>query len=326
MIFLQYIVFTIIFSLSSVAFVQAEQIDFSKHAGDDSYLFKYQWNDINKEAQAFSFTIDNGSLFSRFRSFKTYKPKVAQNHVSKSILRRLRKEPFSDVQATFSEITHSISLRSKDQDALYEAENQLGEWQEQYLNDYLSQNNYHSFVTHNSENGIKPDHVKIAAESVELFKPFKDAILDIVEIKDVRKVSNFILGFIQSIPYSTLESRVTSSGAGYSVPTKVLWENQGDCDSKMTLTAAIMRAVMPRIDLVFVYMDNHAMLGVGIEPIGEDNYISVNGNIYVLADPTGPRLMNLGELSFESEQAINANHFSTETFYKTIKDDEEIEE
>lgn len=306
--------------------VNAEQIEFSKHPQDGSYLFKYQWEDINKEAQSFSFTIDNASLFSRFRHFKTYKPELAQNHISKSILRHLRKEPFKGVQVKYSDISQSISLRSKDEDALYQAEKDLAQWQDRYLKEYLERNNYHSFVTHEAQNGIKPNHVQIAAESVELFKPFKEAILDIVEIKDVRKVSNFILNFIQSIPYSTLESRLTSSGAGYSVPTKVLWENQGDCDSKMTLTAAIMRAVMPRIDLVFVYLDNHAMLGVGVEPRGDDNYIRVNGNIYVLADPTGPRLMSLGELSFESEQAIHANHFSTETFYKTIKDNAEAEE
>ncbi len=316
----------ILWSLCCVLKINAAQTDFSKHAENGSYLFKYQWLDINKQPQSFNFTIDNPSLFSRFRHFKTYKPEIAQNHISKSILRGLRKEPFDDVRVEYSELNKSITLHSQDQDALYIAENRLKQWQVEYLAQYLERNDYHRYITHEGESGIKPNHVAIAAASVELFKPFKEAVLDIVEIKDVRKVSNFILGFVQSIPYSTLESRVTSSGAGYSVPTKVLWENQGDCDSKMTLTAAIMRAIMPRIDLVFVYLDNHAILGVGIEPQGDDHYIKVNGNNYVLADPTGPKLMNLGELSFDSEQSINGNHYTAETFVKTIKDEEDTEQ
>ncbi len=310
-------------ALSFVDTALAKQTHFDKQPLNDGYVFTYQWQDIDDQSQSFSFAIDNASLFGRFRDFKTYKPEVAQKYIHRSILKRIRNEPLHNARVNFSKSKRSMTVHSPDNTDLNAAKMTLHEWENLYLNEYLNQNYYHQFTNHEAVLGIKPNHVEIAAASVPFFKPFTDSILNIVEIKDVRKVSNFILGFVQSIPYSTLESRLSSSGAGYSVPTKVLWENQGDCDSKMALTAAIMRAVMPRIDLVFVYLDDHAMLGVGIEPKGNDNYIRVNGNVYVLADPTGPRLMNLGELSFETEQRIKSNLYTAETFIKIVVDEEE---
>ncbi len=295
---------------------QAKQLQFDKSANQGGYTFSYQWLDINEQPLSFSFFIDNQSLFSRFRSFRAFKPEIAQVAIQRNIRKKIKAEPIEGVQAQFARNGQQVKLTSADPDRLSEAQQTITLWEDEYFEEYLHRNYYKKFLTHEYFSGIKPDHVRIALSSVDIFKPFKNSIIELVSIKDVRKVTNFILGFIQSIPYSTLESRVDSSGAGFSVPTKVLWENQGDCDSKMALTASMMRAVMPRIDLVFIYLDGHAILGVGIEPKNNDKYISVNGNVYVLADPTGPRLMNLGDVGFDTEQAINGNLYTTEIFEK----------
>lgn len=308
-------------ALLTIPSANAKQVMFNKQSEQKQTNFQYQWEDINEQQQSLNFTLDNRSLFSNFRGFKTYTPELAATYTNKKVRRALRKNRLDGVSVNFSKRSDQFTLTSLDPDALKVAEQEIRKLEASYFQEYLTSNYYHRFQTHREESGIKPDHVRIAAESVELFRPFRELILDIVGVKDVRKVSNYILGFVQSIPYSTLESRLTSSGAGYSVPTRLIWENQGDCDSKMTLAATMMRAVMPRIDLIFVYLDNHAMLGIGVEPLAGENYVRVNGNVYVLADPTGPRLMNLGTLSFDNEQAIKSNLFTAESFEKSLIDE-----
>jgi len=292
----------------------AKQVSFQKIANENSHTFVYQWLDHSEQRQSFQINLTNRELFSQFRHFRSYDAKSAQKDIQRKMRKQLRKKPFEQVTVKFSNQYQNFSLASKNELALQQAQATLAQWQQTYFNEYLTENLYHQFNTYENNTAIKPDHVRIAGESTDNFKPLRDPIIEVVGVKDVRKVSNYILGMIQSIPYSTLTSRVESSGAGFNVPAKVLWENHGDCDSKMVLTAAMMRAIMPKIDLVFVYLDSHAVLGIGINPKGSEHFIKANGNTYVLADPTGPRLMNMGEISFDTEQAIKANLYSIETF------------
>ena len=145
-------------------------------------------------------------------------------------------------------------------------------------------------------------------------KIIKPLILEKVSIKNIRKVTNYVLSFIQNIPYSPLDSRISSSGAGFNTPLKLLWENQGDCDSKVTLTASLLRALMPRISMVLVFIDQHAFIGIAIPPNGDEIAIIENGVTYVLAEPTGPALLPLGELAPSSEQAIYNGHYITQHY------------
>lgn len=310
-----------LFSFLAVTSSHAKQVSYKKIPNENSHAFHYQWLDSANQRQSFQISLSNNVLFSQFRHFRSYDAKSAQNDIQRKIRKQFRKTPLDQVRLRFSKQQENFSLISNNELALAQAEEKLAQWQQTYLKEYLDDNYYHQFTTHEQSIGIKPDHVRIASESVDSFKPLREPIIEIVGVKDVRKVSNYILGLIQSIPYSTLTSRAESSGVGFNVPAKVLWENQGDCDSKMVLTAAMMRAIMPKINLAFIYLDNHAVLGIGIEPKGNENFIHTHGNTYVIADPTGPRLMNIGALSSDTEQAIKANLYSVETFSKNTKDE-----
>lgn len=124
-----------------------------------------------------------------------------------------------------------------------------------------------------------------------------------------------MLSFVQNIPYSTLESRLTSSGAGFNPPAKLLWENQGDCDSKMALTATILRSLMPRIDMAMIYIDEHAFIGIAVPAEAGEVNIEHQEVSYLLADPTGPALYKLGSLAPESELAIDQGRYVVEEFH-----------
>lgn len=302
--------------LLATHYVQAEQLLFSKQEKNDLYLFNYQWLDSTKQKQSMSFSLSKSALFDRFRNFRRYKSSHAEKSIYRSIKKKIRQKPLSGVQIKFlpSQDHIKITITGDDPLKIKQAQQQLAVLEQQATKNYLENNYYQQFITVDQINGIKPDHTRIAAASVADLKSLKPIILDEVSIQNIRKVTNYVLNFVQNIPYSPLESRLTSSGAGFNPPLKLLWENQGDCDSKVTLTGALLRSLMPRIGIIFVFIDQHAFIGLAI-PANEDEITITQDNItYVLAEPTGPALLNLGQLAPESEQAIYRGHYIVETF------------
>jgi len=300
--------------LLNINWANAEQLSFDKIDVGDSYQFNYQWQDINNKVQQLSFSLAKQDIFSPFRHFKQYKPEFAARYVKSKLKQSLDKEPIKDVSLNFDTHSDSVNLQSRHPEALNKAQQRIEQEEHQYFKEYLDAHYYQEFTDHSLAQGVKPNHIRIAQESVSLFEPTKDIILDIVNFKNIRLVTNYVLGFVQSIPYAQLESRLTSSGAGFNVPAKVIWENQGDCDSKMTLTVAMLRALMPRIKMAMVYIDQHAFIGIDVLPEGDDINITHEGRHFVLADPTGPAQLLLGDLSFDNQQAIFANHYTIEIF------------
>jgi len=309
--------FLLFFVIFTCATASAKQLSFSKKQQESAYIFQYQWLDHEKIAQEISFSLSNEGLFERFRSFKTYRANFANKAVLRAMKKQLQKKPMAGVRISFLQSNGEVKIdvKGRNSEKVSKAYNEIVKLEQKIVQEYLKDNFYHTFITHNQVQAIKPDHASIANKSVSDLKVLKPLILEKVSIQNIRKVTNFVLSFVQSIPYSTLESRVTSSGAGFNPPLKLLWENQGDCDSKMTLTAAILRALMPRIEMVLIYIDQHAFIGLAIPALGNDISIEHNNIQFVLAEPTGPALFPLGELAPESELAINQGRYSVESFY-----------
>tara|TARA_R110000737_G_scaffold347232_1_gene378355 strand:+ start:5036 stop:6052 length:1017 start_codon:yes stop_codon:yes gene_type:complete len=295
----------------------AKQLDFSKKTTEEHIQFNYQWLDQDQQPQALSFSIEKVHLFNRFRNFKSYKAKHAKKYLDQKIRKTLKQNPIANVKVKFLGRGDNlqIELTGRDQAAINQAHQTIAQLEQDLMHEHLARNFYTQFVTYDNNYAIKPDHIRFAQESVIDFAALKPLILDNVAIQNVRKVSNYVLGFIQSIPYATLESRVSSTGAGFNPPLQTLWQNQGDCDSKVTLTAAIFRALMPRIKMMLVFIDNHALIALNIPSEADELTISVDGLDYILAEPTGPAMMRVGELSADSEFAIRNGRYYAEAFF-----------
>ncbi len=321
----RYIKFLLILCLAFFySFVtEAKQLNFNKQKTESGYIFNYQWLDHNKTNQTLTFSLTNEALFDRFRNFKLYKPLFAHKAIYREIKTQLKKEILpKGIQVSFQQRNNLISIEVKgtDNKLIEQVLTKISSLKKKITDQYYLNNYYHTFINHDQIIGIKVNHADIANISVNDLKPLKPLILKTVSIQNVREVVNFILGFIQSIPYSALESRITSSGAGFNPPLKLLWENQGDCDSKMTLAAALFRSLMPRIKMALITIDNHAFIGLNIPSKSNDMTITHQGVTYVLAEPTGPALLKLGVLAPESELAINQERYTIETFHaKVIK-------
>ena len=310
-------IIVLLLAFLSVTNVQAKQLSFTKKVQKDSYVFSYQWLDHSKVRQSIQFNLSKFALFERFRMLKPYQGEFAQKTILRAIKKQLRQQPLTDANVVFKQQQGKtvIQVKGVDDEKVAAAYQKINEIERKVTKKYFNKNYYQFFTTHDQQTGIKVDHVNIAQASVADFKVLKPIILDKVSIENIRKVTNFVLSFVQSIPYSTLESRMTSSGAGFNPPAKLLWENQGDCDSKMALTATILRALMPRIDMAMIYIDQHAFIGIAIPATAGEVSIKYNDVNYLLAEPTGPALYPLGTLAPESELAIDQERYVAEAFH-----------
>ncbi|WP_223270348.1 hypothetical protein [Colwellia sp. C1TZA3] len=307
----------VILILCFPAITLAKQLGFNKTTTDEHIQFNYQWLDQAQQPQSLNFAIDKMHLFDRFRNFKSYKANHAKKYLDQQIRKQLTQNPIADVKISFvgRDNNLQIKLTGENQTALDQAYETIAQLEKDLMNEHLTRNYYTQFTAYDNSLAIKPDHVRFAQESFADFSILKDLILARVGEESVRKVSDYVLGFIQSIPYARLESRVTSTGAGFNPPLQILWQNQGDCDSKVTLTAAIFRALMPRMKMMLVFIDNHALLAINIPSEGNELTITIGGLDYILAEPTGPAMMRIGELSASAEFAIRNGRYYAEAFF-----------
>ncbi len=295
--------------------VNGQQLHFSKVEKGDSYQFNYQWLDHQQQPQTMVFSLEKTSLFNKFRNFKVYKPELAAKYISRRVVRYFNKNPIDDVRISYDNQTGNIVAKGTNIGSIKKAESKVAELNKEYTDAYMKKHWYQTFTTYDQVHAIKPDHATFASLSAEDMKPLKPLILEKVSIKNIRQATDYVLAFVQSIPYSPLESRVDSSGAGFNPPLKLLWENQGDCDSKVTLTAAILRTLMPRIKMVLVFIDNHALIGIDALAKGDETTITVDGTSYLLGEPTGPASLALGRLDEASELAISQGLYTAEIFH-----------
>lgn len=301
----------------TIGALSAQQSNFSKVEQDESYSFNYQWQDQLQNQQNISFSLPKKALFSRFRNFKAYKAEFAEQYVAQQIRRKLMESPIPNVQVNFRKQRGKITLDIKSTDAalIGKAYEKIAKMEQELTTEFLKQNHYQTFTTYDNTKGIKPNHRAIAQATVMDLKPLREPILNKVSIKNIRKVTDYTLGFVQSIPYSALESRISSSGAGFSTPLKLLWENQGDCDSKVTLTGALLRTLMPRVKIIFIFIEQHALIGIDVPARAGETSIAHNGTNYLLAEPTGPASLLLGKIAPQSKLAIDNKHYIVEEFF-----------
>ena len=295
--------------------VSSKQLLFEKQKVNKQTQFRYLWLNHQQQQHQLNFALNNKQLFGLFRKFKLYQPHLAQRYVYISMQKALAAWPNKRERVKLISRPNDIKILaygSEDKQPI-ELMRHLLQTQHQAQQSYLAKNTYSQMTNAFGSQVIKPDHMRIALESLEFVQPIVEQIPVEQSGYITRESINYLLSWIQSIPYSALESRSESMGLGFNPPNKLLFENQGDCDSKSTLFAAIMRAFVPNLGIVMVYLPNHALVGLQIPYSQADEYIELDGNYYVLAEPTGPAVLPLAEIGAESKRAIDAGSFTAES-------------
>ena len=109
-----------------------------------------------------------------------------------------------------------------------------------------------------------------------------------------RERVELLLRFVQDIPYGIPPNRSNSKViSGILSPPQIFIEKWGDCDSKVLLISSIL-AHEPRYKILLVYLENHLLMAFEGRPHPNDSFIVFQGSKFILADPTGPAHLKLG--------------------------------
>ncbi|MGS2721697.1 hypothetical protein [Paraglaciecola aestuariivivens] len=281
--------------------------------GESQSAFNYVWIDhLNREAEL-SFTLPLNKLNSQ--SHKRFIPEMAQQYVFIELHKAARKvdpkEARVEIQRRGKDI--SISVTSRSEEHIKTWQKMMQDSQEQALTQYLQEHYYSRFYSYLGQQAIKPDHVRYIVENANALLPVAQAVYDqLPSNSETRAYINLLLSWVQSIPYNELNNRLTSNGAGYLPPLSVIANNQGDCDSKSVLMASLIRALVPELQLIMIYLPGHALLGAALPFRTNEQTLTVNGLNYLLMEPTGPAKIALGEIASSSLASIEGNRYSVE--------------
>lgn len=257
--------------------------------------------------------LNTGDIVQADREFSAFDDEEAHRQVYLAVKEAARRATPSggEVEVTLDTQGYDIKARGVSEAEMMRISKMLQNVQEQALTEFAGARFYQRIDnTH-----IMPDHVRIALRYVPAMAPLAAAVRNSLQnernFRDIRKTINFVLHFYQSIPYDKLEDRYTSNGAGFETPYTLLVGNKGDCDSKAVAMAATLRAIYPDLPLIFVYARDHAFIGIGIRQGPRDFALAgKDGNAYVLADPTGPAMLDLGEAAEDSLEDIRQGKYS----------------
>ena len=294
----------------------AQQRLFKRINEDKHYQFEYVWLNQTGEQHSIQFALEREALQDIPLQQTTYRPEIAQRYVVVEMTKAAQ-----DIDPRIARITIrqrgdeiQIGVRAASDAIIKDVQSQLGEAKNAAFNSYLFKHYYTEYMTPLNQEAIKPDHVRYIRESTLALIPLSQAFYEqLQQNSDARDYMNLLLGWVQNIPYNTLEDRSESHGSGFSPPFTLLSQNKGDCDSKAVLTASIVRAFLPTTPMVLVLLEEHALLGIALPPRASDKTIKQNGITYVMFDPTGPALLPFGEVSPNTTMAIANRRFTLET-------------
>ncbi|MCU7553018.1 hypothetical protein OCL06_00240 [Alteromonas sp. ASW11-19] len=293
----------------------ARQQFFERTTTDTGFGFHYQWVDRNNAMQSVRFTLAREALADVPLQQTAYRPAIAQRYVYVEMLKSAREIDPRVARVNLSQRGNDIQMAvvAGNNNQITQVKQQLTRARELAFDEYLDEHYFTEYRTPMNQPAIKPDHVRYVSENTMALIPLSQAFYEKVDQQsDARNYMNLMLGWLQSIPYDTLEDRADSHGAGFSPPFTLLSQNLGDCDSKAVLAASIVRAFLPSTPMVLVLLDQHALLGLAIAPVAGDTTLKHNNRDFVLFDPTGPAQLPFGQVSPDTVMAVRNQRYVLE--------------
>lgn len=295
--------------------VHAEQTFFDINESATTVDMKYQWRDYFGTQRTLEFSLDKKNISEQYSTNRIYRPEIAQRFVFIELQRAAQKINPKEARVKFMRRGSDVSFQvsSSSNELVSKWMNELSITKEAAFDRYLADNYYSRYESPYGQKGVKPDHKRFVSESVTALLPAAQALYEqLDEDSTSRAYVNVILSWVQSIPYNTLENRMTSNGSGYLPPSEVILTNKGDCDSKTALTAALLRSLLPNLHMAIIYLPEHALLGANLPYVEGEEKIVEGGIDYLLLDPTGPRLMKVGEISDKNARYIKGKMYRME--------------
>tara|TARA_B100000700_G_scaffold236043_1_gene261849 strand:+ start:3387 stop:4220 length:834 start_codon:yes stop_codon:yes gene_type:complete len=263
-----------------------------------------------------AFEVERQSFTQPLAKFRNYNRSRALRELNYRVNNYIQRQRWYGVKASLSPRQEKLELSMRTARDAKQRENyqqQLAKTRQFFTaqwQDYLSTNYYRTLTLPPGETGIIPNTVAIADETKSLLDPLIVAIGNQLKDNSRRSYVNYIAQFVQTIPYDDLEDRLSSRGDGFSPPNQLLLSNRGDCDSKVSLTLALLKKIIPQADMIVIYLPKHAIFGIQMAKQPNDATLSHDGTEFVLVDVAGPAVSPAGQLSDSVQFLINTQQYT----------------
>lgn len=270
--------------------------------------FSYAWKDHDQRPQSLNFSLPLDDLQRGDREFKPFDDTAANAYAFQKVKERAAtyRAQGMDISVVKTFSGYRIEGNAPVNVDMNSILADLHGTRDQGLDDYI----HAMFYTRMQGENIMPDHKRIARRYAPALRPMLEAMAQQTPALSIRERSDWLLGFLQTIPYDQLLDRYTTNGSGFNTPYGLLRRNRGDCDTKAVAMLAALRGLYPNLPLTMVYVPEHAFVGIGIAQGPGDYALRLGGRTFVLADPTGPRLLKVGEVDIRALSALSAGKFS----------------
>ena len=278
----------------------AKQLSFQRTDLGRQVQFQYSWTDADQHQYNLAFAITKRELFEPFADFMPYEQRLMDRTVLMAVQQAAANANARDVRIEVSQVGTELNIhyRASSQQIIDEWQARLSQLAEQTRADDLHKHYYLPYSTPLQANLVKPDHVRFARESSAIVAPVVAAFRQMLgEDATARQTVRAVASWVQSIPYDTLEDRATSSGKGFAPPNNLIYDNQGDCDSKAVLAASILHGLLPYVDMLYVFLPEHALLAISVPWQPGEQVITLDELEYVYLEVAGPGELPLGALS-----------------------------
>lgn len=120
-----------------------------------------------------------------------------------------------------------------------------------------------------------------------------------------RDLIGLYLAFFQEIKYEVPPSKIgNKSIQGLWVPTEVVANNHGDCDSKSVAFASMLKNLGLRSIIILIDDPNHALVGVEGKPGPDDHFVRAGNRYFILCEVAGPGKYRPGREGFPVKGAF----------------------
>jgi len=142
----------------------------------------------------------------------------------------------------------------------------------------------------------------------------KQVVEEMVKKNESLTLNQFValmLAFIQEVMYGTPPLKMVDKVIlGFFVPSRVLVEDYGDCDSK-GVTFASLWTNFKNYPIILIRIPNHMFVGLAIPSFSQEG-VTINGLRYTLCEVTGPDKIPPGLITPYSELYLQGGQFRYE--------------
>lgn len=286
----------------------AAQKAFQTKHRNGQVILAYKWQDPQRKQYVVQFSLPQDAAKLGNSEFVKFSNKDANEAAFKSVKSYIQQQNITGLSVKRTRSGYSIDFEGAPYNVprVKQIMNEVKPLRDKAFQNYVEK----SFYTNLDENTLIPDHKRIAKRYITAMRPVASALAKDMKNMDDRARINHLMHFLQSIPYDTLTSRYNSNGAGFQTPYGLLINNKGDCDTKAVALMALLRNFYPKMRMVMVYVKDHAFIAIDLPPKRGEKALNIGGGNFVIADPTGPAQVTLGQPDKRALAALKRGAYS----------------